>query len=831
MRPCVAGAMVALAAAPFLGVPAALGWMSILIALSLVEYLVYRRAPDLIWPGDVLELFRSISSALIGLALAVIPDPFTVSVALVVWGSLSFRALVLDYRRPRRLWILLGPQLAAFVGWQAALSWDHLQADRPDLLIPAFGIVALVVGSLFSVYAALMLRRRTYEKVLAESREKTRQVAEAHRVALLAEQLGGSGHFRLDMRTMELTISAGLYELYGLSREDGRVSLEDILGLHGEAERERLVNMVSQVVLTRAPVRAEVRLQLEAGEEKYILTQTNPELDEDGELAAVFGISFDVTEARRREADLAESEARLRLLADNVTDMVIWVAASGDVLYASPSVSSRGYAPEEIVDRPLADFIHPEDHAEFGRLMEQVLAGASGDEDLRGEFRFLIRDRPEAAVWLEGYGKAIRDPAGRARSAVINLRDVTKRRELEQDLREAKIRAEAATEAKSEFLANMSHEIRTPLTGVIGFSEILSRTPGLPAPAQGYVQRVISSGEALLSVVNDILDFSKLEAGRVSLDPGPLKPETFLEEVHDLFSFRAEAKGLRLEIEVSGEMPDHILVDRGRMLQILSNLLSNAIKFTETGSVRLRARYDWERRWIEVAVSDTGIGVPAELADRLFQRFMQADGSITRRFGGTGLGLSICRQLTTLMGGSIRLTSSSPSGSTFTFEAPAPPTASPGLSDGNAAAADTVDEALRILVVDDLDMNRELVRTLLEAAGQSVEEASSGARAVSLAMQRPYDLILMDLQMPGMDGFAATHAIRQVAIGNRNTPIIAISANVMDEQIRQIEAAGMNDHVAKPIDPGRLFATLNRWAGVKVSSGHSQVGPAALTDP
>lgn len=245
----------------------------------------------------------------------------------------------------------------------------------------------------------------------------------------------------------------------------------------------------------------------------------------------------------------------------------------------------------------------------------------------------------------------------------------------------------------------------------------------------------------------------------------------------------------------------------------------------------LRARYDWERLWIEIAVSDTGIGVPPKSRTGSSRGSFRLTGRSPGALAAPGLVCLSAGSAPPLMGGSIRLTSSLASGSAFTFEAPAPPTASPGLSDGNAAASDRVDEAFRILVVDDPDMNRELIRTLLDAAGQSAEEASSSARAVSLAMQRPYSLILMDFQMPGRDGFAATHAIRQVASGNRNTPIIAISANVMDEQIQRIEAAGMNDHATKPIDPGRLPATLNRLAGVKVSPGHALIDPTALTDP
>ncbi len=400
--------------------------------------------------------------------------------------------------------------------------------------------------------------------------------------------------------------------------------------------------------------------------------------------------------------------------------------------------------------------------------------------------------------------------------------DVTEARIREAALLDAKLRAEAAVEAKADFLANMSHEIRTPLTAINGYAGLLANTDGLPPEARTWVGRVSTAGQALMAVVNDILDFSRLEAGQVVADPRPFAAAPLLGDLVAMFAEQAQAKGLALSLEVSPDVPAVLSADSARLGQVIANLVGNALKFTETGEVRVTADWSPTDERLRIAVADTGCGVPEDKRALLFQRFSQVDGSISRRHGGTGLGLSICKGLVTLLGGSIGMEPRAGGGSVFRFEIPAPAATAerPDAVDDTLPAPDAA--VARILVVDDLEVNRELVRTMLRAIGHEVVEADGGAAAVRLAADQPFDLILMDLQMPGMDGFASARAIRALpgrdGAGNHETPIIALSADVLPEHIDATARAGMNGHIGKPISPVELIGAVGRWAGVRIAA-------------
>ena len=385
---------------------------------------------------------------------------------------------------------------------------------------------------------------------------------------------------------------------------------------------------------------------------------------------------------------------------------------------------------------------------------------------------------------------------------LANLTATALRREM------SRAAAEAASRAKSEFLANMSHEIRTPLNGVIGMADLLSRAD-LPAREQEMVETIRASGETLNRLLSDILDLAKIEAGHVSIDEEPFHLGQALRGVADLYALKGQEKGVELKLAVAPDVDRMVHGDVVRVRQVVTNLVSNAVKFTSVGSVAIGARMDGAGRLL-IEVRDTGVGFDETVKDQIFGRFQQADGSITRRFGGTGLGLSITRQLVELMGGDIDCESQPGEGAVFRVRLPFRPAEAAGVPAGAAQTAAGAEVRLQVLAVDDHPTNRKVVEMILTEAGADVTTAADGAEALQLVADQPFDLVLMDMQMPVMDGLAATRAIRRLEQEARRprSPILMLTANALPEHVQASVEAGADGHVAKPITAAALLGAI-----------------------
>ncbi len=567
------------------------------------------------------------------------------------------------------------------------------------------------------------------------------------------------------------------------------------------------------------------------GEIYYESAIVAPIRDDAGQITHFLAIKEDITDQKRMEQEHRSMKERLGVAARIASDVLFETdVRTMAVTIFTPMREEWDIDPATIPHDVDGWFraIHPEDVDQVrAALQHSVTTGEPFSAEYRGRRRdgkynyWRIRAEPlhddtgKVRKWVGVMINITAQKLGEQRLAELAGRLWAKKDELEQALH----RAEEATALKSRFLANMSHEIRTPLNGIIGTAEMLLNLEN-NLENREYAETIRDCGLSLLSVLNDVLDVSKLEAGKLHVARVGFEPRHVIAQTTNLLTPLADFKNLTLISQIANDVPAELIGDPARLSQVLNNLISNAIKFTEKGGVCISVAIRPDNT-IEYAVADSGIGIPAEKQSEVFESFVQADDSLARRYGGTGLGLTICRQLARLMGGDIAVESRVGQGSTFRVVLPAermPTRATQPKAPDPAFLKSSLHTGAAILVAEDNPLNQLITKRLLTKAGYIVATAADGPSALEAVRREPFDLILMDVQMPGMDGVEAARRIRQFIGPDKVIPIVAVTANAMAGDREMYLAAGMDDYLAKPLSYANLLEKVEFWLSYQSST-------------
>ena len=615
----------------------------------------------------------------------------------------------------------------------------------------------------------------------------------------------------MDLTGRRLFVTPGSRDLLGYEPEE--LVGTNPLGMIHPDDAARLREVLADLTTGRRDRAINVnRLQHKDGHWVWVEASLRQLRDDEGRAIGFVAAIRNVTERRLAQEALQVSEARYRILAEATTDVITQIGTSMQRQYVSPSCRQvLGFEPEELIGLRPSTSIHPDEADAVRTLGGKLFAGEVEGDRVVTTYRTL--HKRGHWVWVEAGMNLVRDPAtGAPVSLICSLRDVTERQEATQATERARAAAERANRIKSDFVANMSHELRTPLTGMLGINDLLRRDPSLGATQKRLVDLASDAGRSLLAIVNDVLDFSKIEAGQLTIESVPFDLVDLVTSCRDLTQGGLAGKPVEIRTRLHDGVPHWLVGDPTRLRQVLLNLMTNAVKFTPSGQVEVGVAYDVGRGWLRVDVVDTGIGIPAERVDALFDRFTQADTSMTRRYGGTGLGLAICRRLVELMGGRIGAESRTQGGAHFWFELPA------GVHEGVlrpevvALPDRSPGRVHHVLLAEDNPISAEIIAMMLDARGFAVTVVADGAAAVSaVAGDVRFSVALMDLQMPVMDGLSATAEIRRRETGASGSrlPIVGLTANAAADDAARCLAAGMTAHVAKPIVWSQLWETID----------------------
>jgi PAS domain S-box-containing protein len=518
----------------------------------------------------------------------------------------------------------------------------------------------------------------------------------------------------------------------------------------------------------------------------------------------------DITERKALQFALERREEKYRGIIENMNLGLIEVDTEENICYANQSFcQATGYTPEQLLGQKAVDiFLRGMDTEMVQQVQERRTKGLSDAYELQ------MKNARGEEVWMLISGGPLYDDHKQYIGSIGIHLDITAHKKMEVDLREAILKAEESSHAKELFLANMSHEIRTPMNAIVGMSRLLAQTP-LNAQQESFLKAISTSSENLLVIINDILDFSKIEAGKLQIEKVAFEVREVVEQVREVLAYKVEENGLQLQVRIDPKIARVLRGDPFRINQVLLNLTGNAVKFTPSGSVEIIASLKYETPTLQVVefkVKDTGIGIGKSKLGHIFDSFTQEDNTITRKYGGTGLGLSICKRLVELMGGTIEAESEKNRGTTMCFTL--------GFEKGCESELEKketpVEEARslkgkHLLLVEDNEFNRFLATTILGNHQAIVTEAIHGKEAIDFVKAQSFDLILMDIQMPEMNGWEATHYLRNEL--NIQTPIIALTANAIKGEKEKCLNLGMNDYLSKPFEEEEFIERCTRWAG------------------
>ncbi len=654
------------------------------------------------------------------------------------------------------------------------------------------------VMEIIAARAGAEIERQQAEQALRDSEERWNFALEG----------AGEGVWDWNMLSGEMLLSSRYEEMLGYGRGEIEQSIDAWARAVHPDDMPRVQANLRQYLEGQTPSYVvELRMRCKNDSWKWILCRGMVvKRDADGKPVRMIGTHSDITE----RILVQEKLLKLSKAVENSPASVVITDLNGTIEYVNPKFTKvTGYTAQEAIGQnPRILKSGTFSQKVYEKLWQTILAG----EVWQGEFH--NKKKSGESYFEAATISPIRDDKGNIAYFVAVKEDITERKRTEQELKKSMAAAEAANSAKSEFLANMSHEIRTPMNAIIGFSHLCLQSR-LEPEQQDYLEKVYRSANSLLGIINDILDFSKVEAGKMEVEKIPFRLDTVLRSAADIASVRAGEKGLALRFDKEPGIPLTLVGDPLRLGQVLNNLIGNAIKFTEAGEVTVRIGVESQDSGhfvLGFTVRDTGIGMTTEQVGKLFQSFSQADTSTTRKYGGTGLGLAISRRFVELMGGTMWVESTPGEGSVFAFNLPFVSqheelTVDTGIPSVPALASLS---GLRVLLVEDNELNRQLATKLLMRAGIEVSTANDGAEAVQAVQQQKFDAVLMDVQMPNMDGMEATRAIRKNP-ALAELPIIAMTANVMTGDRERCLAAGMSDYLSKPIHHNVLYAAIARW--------------------